>query len=69
MPRITSAAARSRRRRAAHQRRLVTALLVVCSKVRRLQTSPEIRAAYDDVARWLRAMPRVPAHRRSGKKD
>jgi hypothetical protein len=46
----------------------VTALLIVCRKVRRLQTSAEARAAYADVARWLRAMPAARPRRRTVKK-
>jgi hypothetical protein len=64
----TPAAARFCQRRSVHRKRLVAALLVVCRKVRRLQAAPEARAAYDDVARWLRTRSTVPAHRWTGKK-
>ena len=68
MPRTPPAAAPALIRRAAHRKRLVTALLIVCRKVRRLQTSAEARTAYADVARWLRAMPAARPRRRTVKK-
>jgi hypothetical protein len=43
-------------RRAAYRIQLADALLLVCRKIRRLQTSAEARAACDDVARELRAL-------------
>ena len=49
---LSSAAAR----RAAYRLQLTAALLLVCRKVRRMQTSPEARAACDAVSRDLRAL-------------
>ncbi len=49
--RSSSAAAR----RAAYRLQLTAALLLVCRQVRRLQTSPEARAACSEVMRELRA--------------
>jgi hypothetical protein len=49
---LSSAAAR----RAAYRLQLTAALLLVCRKVRRLQTSPEARAACDEVVRELRVL-------------
>ena len=48
-------------RRAVYRRRLVAALVAVCRKVGSLQTTAATKAACDDVARWLRAMPKDPA--------
>jgi hypothetical protein len=66
MPRDPSGSATSRR--AAYRVQLTAALLLVCRKVRRLQTSPEARAACDDIARELRTLAaglkRRPAGRR-----
>jgi hypothetical protein len=68
MPRTSPAAAPILISRADHRQRLVAALLIVCRKVRRLQPSAEARAAYADVARWLRAMPAARPRRRTVKK-
>jgi hypothetical protein len=46
-------------RRAAYRLQLTAALLLVCRNIRRLQTSPEARAACDEVVRGLRAMART----------
>ena len=43
-------------RRAAYRIQLAGALLLVCRKIRRLQTSAEARAACDDVAWELRTL-------------
>jgi hypothetical protein len=69
MPRASSVAAPAGGFRSVHRNRLVTALLIVCRKVRRLQTSAAAQAACDDVARWLRAMPAAWPRRRTVKKD
>lgn len=55
-------------RRAAHRDQLVAALVLVCRKVRRLQTSAEARGACDDVARGLRALAASRKHRQTGKR-
>jgi hypothetical protein len=54
MPRNPSDSATARR--AAYRIQLTAALLLVCRKIRRLQTSTEARAACDDIARELRAL-------------
>ena len=46
-------------RRAAYRLQLTAALLLVCRKVRRLQTSPEARSACSEVMRELRALARA----------
>ena len=52
-------------RQAAYRIQLTAALLLVCRKIRRLQTSPEAQAACDDIARELRAL--VTSFKRRGK--
>lgn len=54
MPKLSPRSAAARR--TAHRKQLVAALVLVCRKIRRLQTSAEARAACDDVARGLRAL-------------
>jgi hypothetical protein len=54
MPRQSIAPAAARR--AAYRIQLTAALLLVCRKIRRLQTSSEAKAACDDIARELRAL-------------
>jgi hypothetical protein len=54
MPRNPSDSATARR--AAYRIQLTAALLLVCRKIRRLQTSTEAREACDDIARELRAL-------------
>ncbi|MDD2763039.1 MAG: hypothetical protein PHE83_03570 [Opitutaceae bacterium] len=68
MPRRRSIA-RIAASRVAQQKRLVQVLIILCRKVRRLQTSVAARAACDDVVHWLRVMPAVPRRRRPARKD
>jgi hypothetical protein len=65
MPRDPSVSATARR--AAYRIQLTAALLLVCRKIRRLQTSTEARAACDDVARELRALGSKLKRRQRGK--
>ena len=46
-------------RQAAYRLQLTAALLLVCRKVRRLQTSPEARSACSEVMRELQALART----------
>ena len=66
MPRNPSVSAPARR--AAYRVQLTAALLLVCRRIRRLQTSTEARAACDDVARELRILASQLKHRRTGKR-
>ena len=54
-------------RRAAYRLQLTAALVLVCRQIRRLQTSPEARAACDEVVRGLRAMASAAKPVRPGK--
>jgi hypothetical protein len=65
MPRNPSDSATARR--AAYRIQLTAALLLVCRKIRRLQTSTEARAACDDIARELRALRTKLKGRQPGK--
>jgi hypothetical protein len=66
MPKDPSGSATSHR--AAYRVQLTAALLVVCRKVRRLQTSPEARAACDDIVRELRTLAAGLKRRPAGKR-
>lgn len=55
-------------RRAAYRVQLTAALLLVCRKIRRLQTSAEARAACDDIARELRTLAARLRRRPTGKR-
>ncbi len=66
MPKHPSGSATARR--AAHRVRLTAALLLVCRKIRRLQTTAEAQAACDDVARELRGLASRMERRRGGKR-
>jgi hypothetical protein len=66
MPRDPSASATVRR--AAYRIQLAAALLLVCRKIRRLQTSTEARAACDDIARELRSVALRLKRRQTGKR-
>ncbi|HZL47262.1 MAG TPA: hypothetical protein VFC28_13640 [Opitutaceae bacterium] len=66
MPRNPSVSAPARR--AAYRVQLTAALLLVCRRIRRLQTSTEARTACDDVARELRILASQLKHRRTGKR-
>jgi hypothetical protein len=54
-------------RRTAHRIQLTAALLLVCRKIRGLQTSAEARAACEDVARELRVLSARWKRRRPAK--
>lgn len=64
MPRQSIAPAAARR--AAHRIQLTAALLLVCRKIRRLQTSSEAKAACDDISRELRALASALKRGRKG---
>ena len=66
MPRKPSGSATSRR--AAYRVQLTAALVLVCRKIRGLQTSSEARAACDDIARELRILASRLKRRDAGRR-